>query len=227
MLDYFIEFDRSISLADVASRVYQLACRTGFSQPGFSLVRMPGVSAVLELRREIRNLKQGLSDLYFRDTGFCLGWFSVSLFDQKNTTKPHRDGAPEQSLLILGYAPTSIESRLSIADYSKCAFDMGITPEKFLEDFNPMYELGLEKLAAYTTEIEKFDSSFYQMLVVNNSCMPFDVDKSTWQGVLHSAKISGNNAERLIVSTCVYPIPCGEPESVNEQQVNSISQAGY
>jgi hypothetical protein len=82
---------------------------------------------------------------------------------------------------------------------------MGITPDEFLEDFNPMYEKGLEKLASFTTEIREFDSSFFQILIVNNSSNPFSATKPRWQGVLHSATVSKDAAPRIINSTCVAP----------------------
>lgn len=38
-------------------------------------------------------------------------------FDQQVKTKPQRDGSPEESLLMLGYEPSLIETRPEMSDY--------------------------------------------------------------------------------------------------------------
>jgi hypothetical protein len=207
MNPYFIEIDdrQQFDLGELARPVYKLACRTDFSQPGFALIKLPADETSAGLRRAMVNLKEMLSHEHREKRGVHLEWFNMTRFDQKNTTKPHRDGAPRESLLILGYEPTIVKSIISMADYSRCAHEMGITPDKFLEDFNPMYEKGLEKLAPYTTQILEFDPSSFQMLIVNNSSNALSSTEARWQGVLHSATVSNDAASRIINSTCIAP----------------------
>lgn len=191
--------------AHLAQQVYKLVCRYDLTQPGFALVRLPQEMTSLNQRRLMVDLKEQLSLLHQSDTGRALDWFSMTRFDQKNTTKPHRDGAPNDSLLLLGYEPTTVQSKLSMADYSKCAQTLGITPEIFLEEYNPMYEKGLELLAPYTTQLTEFDITRYQLLIINNSCNPWSAEKPTWQGVLHCATVSTDSGSRVINSTSICP----------------------
>lgn len=163
------------------------------------------------------DLKEMLSSLHYSIRGSSLEWFNMTRFDQKNTTKPHRDGAPSESLLILGYEPTSVRSKISMADYSRCAHELGITPDRFLEDFNPMYEKGLEKLAPFTTELREFDPASFQILIINNSSNPLSETEPKWQGVLHSATVSSDVAARVINSTCVAPTGISEFEIGSKQ----------
>ena len=44
------------------------------------------------------------------------------------TTRPHRDGGPDECLLLLGYEPSSVPAELRMADYSRCAHGLGLTP---------------------------------------------------------------------------------------------------
>ena len=37
-----------------------------------------------------------------------------------------------ESMLVLGYEPSKVRSRLFLADYSRAANDLGITPQDFL-----------------------------------------------------------------------------------------------
>lgn len=91
---------------------------------------------------------------------------------------------------------------------------MGITPDHFLEEYNPMYEKGLELIKPYTTQLTHFDISAFQILIVNNSSNPYISDQK-WQGVLHSATVIGAAPKpRIINSTCVYPLAFGEISAV-------------
>lgn len=213
------------SMSDVASEIYSLACRVDFSQPGFALLRQPHIKDSLEHRKELVELKEALSDINQNKSGKKLGWFTISRFNQKNTTKLHRDGGPDQSLLILGYEPTSVPCEVSMADYSKCAFNLKITPEEFLERHNPMYEEGLELLNAYISKLTEFDTSIYQILVVNNSNSPFKTENPSWLGVLHGAVVHKNSAPRIINSTSVCPINTDEEEGVSSDRIDEFLQA--
>lgn len=106
-----------------------------------------------------------------------------------------------------------------MADYSRCAHEMGITPDEFLEEFNPMYEKGLEKLAPFVTQVREFDESSFQILIINNSSNPLSEGNRKWQGVLHSATVADDTAPRIINSTCVAPAGFSETTLVGPAQV--------
>ncbi|MBX9694285.1 MAG: hypothetical protein K2Z81_18010 [Cyanobacteria bacterium] len=196
-------------------------------QPGFALIRLAKNESSIGQRKKIIELKEGLSELLNDERGETLAWFNLTRFDQKNTTKPHRDGAPSESMLILGYEPTLVESRITISDYSRCANELGITPNQFLLDFNPMYEKGLELLAPHTTSLSEFDQSAFQILVINNSVSEFCQSRRLWQGVLHNASVIDRPSPRIINSTCAFPLTNESQESIGEKELNKFLQSSF
>src|SRR2546423_691115 len=121
----------------------------------------------------------------------------MARFDQQDTTKFHLDGAPEQSMLMLGYEPSQVQSRLFLGDYTRAAFDLGITPQQFLQDYNPMLRKGEELLARYATELPQPEPGHARILLINNSSLPFTEARSNPLGVMHRAIIvTPNEAEQ-------------------------------
>src|SRR5262245_7439710 len=97
----------------------------------------------------------------------------MARFDQQETTKFHLDGAPDASMLMLGYEPSSVRSRLFLADYTRATFDLGIAPQQFLQEFNPMYRRGEKLLSRYVTELPQPADGHARILLINNSSLPF------------------------------------------------------
>jgi len=62
------------------------------------------------------DLKKGWSEVSVRRGRLPFTFRSLARFDQQETTKFHLDGAPEQSMLVLGYEPSRVQSRLPTAD---------------------------------------------------------------------------------------------------------------
>ena len=80
------------------------------------------------LRSLMLDLKDRLSEVDASEP--ASGCLSVlGRFDQQETTKFHLDGAPDESLLVLGYEPSNVRSRPCLADYSRCVLDLGIEPK--------------------------------------------------------------------------------------------------
>jgi hypothetical protein len=111
----------------------------------------------------------GLDRVYRRDFDRQIHFRAIGRFDQQVTTEAHLDGAPDESVLVLGYEPTSVASRLLLLDYTRAAADRGMTPKQFLERFNPMVASGRDVLNGYATEVQPFHHAHYQVAVINNS----------------------------------------------------------
>lgn len=222
---HLVRAESAEAIPDLSKLVYQLVFRRDFSAPGFALIQFDFAVTSRILRQIMVELKELFSRNCSIDFGEGLGFFTLNRFDQKATTKPHRDGAPSRSVLILGYEPSEIESKFSISDYSQCAFNLGLSPKRFLEEFNPMYEAGLEQLKPYTTMVSEFDNSRFQILVVNNSCEEYlaeDEMPLCWLGVLHSAQmIKDGTASRVINSMGLAPVSCVAQE---EDAANSVGK---
>jgi hypothetical protein len=141
----------------------------------------------------------------------------MARFDQQETTKFHLDGAPAESLLMLGYEPSKVRSRLFLADFSRAAFDLGITPAQFLTDFNPMYGKGEEVLGRYVTELPQPIEGHSRILLVNNSFLPFTDARTNPLGVMHKAIILPDDTERRIVNSTMLAVG-GEEIGVEKQE---------
>lgn len=197
----------------LTAALFHQACRTEFERAGFSLLPLGpdwGSRPQRQLMLDILDELSALSEA--RDGGRPLQALSMSRFNQQSSTRPHRDGGPAESLLLLGYEPTPVESRLSLADYSKCARDMGLSPAEFLDRHNPMFPGGTNLLADYTTHLVEFDPSLFQILLINNSSADFDEEHPRWQGVLHKATIPHprDDSVRVVNSIQLTPITSAE-----------------
>jgi hypothetical protein len=211
------------SLSEMAEYVYQRTCRTNFDEPGFCLMNLGADLDSLTFRHQILALKDRLAWIHEAITERTLVFISAARFDQQSTTKLHLDGGPEENFLMLGYEPSAIHAELALADYSRCAHDLGLTPMEFLEKHNPMFRAGAELIDPYVTRIPCFSQSNYQILCINNSSAPFD--SVSWQGVLHSAIIpEPNDAERRVInSTMIGPAEPGSPELVDAKDLRDFT----
>ncbi len=214
--DYMLELP-SRPEQPLAERVYDLVWRFDFTAPGFCLLDCgPGVDSHT-LRSWMVDLKQRLSEVGVRRGREPFAFRSLARFDQQETTKFHLDGAPERSMLVLGYEPSRVQSRLFLADYTRAAFDLGITPGQFLQDYNPMYRRGEELLARYVTELPQPADGHARILLVNNSSLPFTEGRTNPLGVMHKAVIvTPDDAERRVVNSTMLVV--GERDEISRER---------
>jgi hypothetical protein len=214
-----------------AVKVFDLAWRFDFATPGFCLLDTSSAVDSHTLRFWMVDLKERLSEVAVRRgrRPFMFRW--LARFDQQETTKFHLDGAPAQSMLMLGYEPSNVRSRLFLADYTRAAFDLGITPQQFLNDFNPMYRKGEELLNQYVTELPKPTEGHASILLVCNSSLPFTVDGANSLGVMHKAEIvNPSESEHRFVNSAMLVTEGIEisPETKREfLTTNNISKKDY
>ena len=212
------------SLSVLAADVYGRVCRTGFDTPGFCLIDLGAGASSQALRLFMIALKGQLQLLHRARLGLDLVFLSAARFDQQLTTKLHRDGGPDECFLMLGYEPSPVAAELSLADFSKCAFDRGLTPTAFLEQYNPMFTLGEQLLEPYRTVVRCFSHRHFQVLLINNSVSPYSADGTSWQGVLHTAAIHGASEalRRVVNSTMVASVPLNAPEPVSASELEEF-----
>lgn len=214
-----------------AEKVFDLVWRFDFTAPGFCLLDIdPGVDSHT-LRSWMVALKERLNKVGVRRGRRPFLFRSMGRFDQQKTTKFHLDGAPAESMLMLGYEPSKVSSRLFLADYNGAAFDQGITPQQFLQDFNPMYRRGEELLGSYVTELPQPAEGHARILLINNSSLPFTEDRTNPLGIMHKAEIvNPTESERRIVNSTLLVTQREEisPERLHEfLTTDQISQKLY
>ena len=200
--------------------VYRLVCRTGLSSPGFCLLSLGGDASSEMLRRYMVSLKRQLQRFHQLQRRLDLVFVSAARFDQQTTTKLHRDGGPDECFLMLGYEPSEIRSEIVLADYSRCARDLNMTPTGFLEKHNPMFGPGADLLRPYATQLAHFSNEKAQVLLINNSSVALSDDGSTWQGVLHTATVHNpcDDKRRVVNSFMVASMPFGAAELVSQAE---------
>ena len=215
-----------------AEKVFDLVWRVDFTAPGFALLDIPPGTDSHTLRSWMVDLKQRMSEIGVHRGRGPFAYRSMARFDQQVTTKFHLDGAPKQSMLILGYEPSKVESRLFLADYTRAAFDLGIEPSQFLTDFNPMYKKGEEHLGRYVTELPQPTEGHARILLINNSSLAFTEARTNSLGVMHKAIIATpDESERRIVNSTMLGVS-GDDEIGREQQqvfiaTDEISKKNY
>ncbi len=170
------------------------------------------------------DLKQALARIHESVRGQTLTYLSAARFDQQTTTRPHLDGGPPECFLMLGYEPTEVDSELEISDYTKCAFDLGLSPQEFMARHNPMFHAGYELLRPYATRIPCFAKAAFQIICINNSSTEVSRENPTWQGTLHTATIltPDESKRRIINSTMIASVPIGTPDLVTETQLQDF-----
>jgi hypothetical protein len=210
----------TLDVPAIAVDLYDRTCRTGFDAPGFCLVNVADAMDSVTFRQLMVDLKTAMATIHEDKTGRTLIYLSAGRFDQQETTRPHLDGGPDECFLMLGYEPSEVAAQVEISDYAQCAFDIGLTPQEFMAQHNPMFQPGYELLRPYSTRIPCFSRSAYQIICINNSSAPFSGDEPKWQGTLHTATIlTPNPAKRRIInSIMIAPAPISTPDRVSESQ---------
>lgn len=197
--------------ADIIDKVYANVFRRDHEHSGFAVLSFKDDIGSELLRRNMIALKRGLSERCEHDFGEELDYSWLTRFDQQTTTKYHRDNAPEDSFLLLGYEPTNIESRLLFADYHQFISDNNIPVDEYYERHNPMFKDGEDELTPYITEVEDFNKSTYKIVIINNS----DLNSEKTFGVLHKAEMITKDLSqaRVVNSMMLYLKPADTPLS--------------
>ena len=211
----------ALDAASIAAEIERRTCRVGFDAPGFCVVNVGRAVDSVGFRQFMVNLKRELAAIHEADTGKTLSYLSAGRFDQQETTRLHLDGGPDECLLMLGYEPSRVDSEMAFADYARCAFDLGLSPEQFMSEYNPMFGHADNVLRPYTTRVPCFSSDEYRIVCINNSCAPYSESRPAWQGVLHGATVPAPNASepRMINSTMIASVPAGTPDTADLAQL--------
>jgi hypothetical protein len=211
-------------LPPLARALAASAFRTDPAQPGFALVDLGETLTPLDFRRLLIDLAAALDAVYRQDFGRPLDFVSMSQFDQQVTTKPHLDGGPAESLLLLGYEPSAVASRLELVDFTRCALDHGRTPRQFLDEANPTFGPGAAMLRPYAVPLTAWRPKRYQVLLINNSTLGLDERDRGMLGLMHHAVIDRPDPTqaRRVNSLMLTPVPPGTPPRFSAEQVREF-----
>lgn len=144
----------------VGGEVFRRVWRSSTAAPGFAVVVLDSPVSSRELRRAMWELVEPFPVRFAPER--------LGRFDQQVSSKFHRDGAPDLSLLLLGYEPTTVRSRVFVADAATAARQAGIGVREFLAAFNPMFPAGEDKLRPFVTDLD-VPTAAAHIVAVNNS----------------------------------------------------------
>jgi hypothetical protein len=202
------------------ARLYRSVWRTTLDHPGWGMVLIPDPPGGVHIRREMLRVLAALSDEAVRAGAPPFVVERLGRFDQQVTTKFHRDGAPHASLLILGYEPTTVRSRLLVADAYRAAADEGIGVNAFLSANNPMLPPGEAKLTRNAPQLT-WPPELGVIIVVNNNLFPDDTPPGYPLGLLHKGVIeTPDPAARRVINSLG-----ATPDGVGVQAVSVVSEA--
>jgi hypothetical protein len=189
--------------------------RTSFAQPGFALIAAEQSYSPTEFRRVLAEVIAAVGAAYNAQFARRLVLCSMGRFDQQVSTEAHLDGAPQESILMLGYEPTEVESEIELYDYSEAAADFGLEPGTFLDRFNPTFGAGRAALAPYRTAIRAFDHRRFNILLINNSSAELAGGAAAGMlGVLHRSIIFRRRPEATRYVNTIMLTPVGRGTAV-------------
>lgn len=182
----------------VAAGVSRRVWRSTLDDSGFAVIHFAAAVDSHALRRAMFRLVEAFPVPCVAER--------LGRFDQQVTSRFHRDGAPPESLLVLGYEASAVRSRVFVADAHRAARDAELGVAEFLARFNPMLPAGEGVLRAYTTELV-VPSGKPHLVVLNNSLLP---DGPTF-GVLHKAEVpEPDPAASRVINSAGFTLP-GDP----------------
>ncbi len=186
----------AISVRRWARVYFESVWRTSAEDTGYCTLSATEVQPTSkELRRAMTGIVAAFNELSPRP--FVVE--RVGRFDQQVSTRFHRDGAADVSLLILGYEPTSIASKLFLHDPHKAAGDGSAF--EYLRRNKPMTKDGDEELLKHAVNVLA-RPDWAQIVVVNNCTVLENPPPGHPLGLLHKGLIEhpDPNAHRVIDS---------------------------
>lgn len=198
--------------------LFRSVWRTTLDEPGWAILIPPEPFDSFHIRREMLRVLAAFGEV----AGGSFVAERLGRFDQQVTTKFHRDGAPNASLLILGYEPTTVRSRFFVADAHRAAERVGVGVNAFLSANNPMLPAGEAKLQQFVTEVT-WPHELGAIVVVNNSLFPDDASPGHPLGLLHKGVIEAPDPTVRRVINSLGVTPGGAGRAVSDEEVRRFA----
>lgn len=190
--------------------VFKRVLRRDLSGPGFAWVAL----GTRPVGRSLGALVRAFQRAYARARGRVLRPVAAGVFDQRHTTRSHRDQGPEESYLFLGYEASACGSRLLAVDDLRCARDLGLESLAALEArAHPLAPDGEAVLAGYEQSIGALRPGERALAVINNSRGPSSRGGEGALGLRHRAFLDENPSKnpRRVRSVLLAPEAVSRP----------------
>lgn len=200
---------KEVNIKNIAQYCIDNVFRTNTDKAGFVYLDFGKQIGSRKLRTIMVELKTELSKFTTNRFNKILTYQWLGRFDQQVNTPYHLDNAGDQSILMLGYEPSEIESELYLADYDKFSKESEAARKDYSVKFNPIIKEKESVLKPYIIEVKPFDKDTYKIILINNSNSK---SNSETLGVFHMARIikPDLNKSRVINSMMLNMVPEGE-----------------
>lgn len=205
------------TIKQLAKKSFNTVFRTTTEAPGFVHLVFSEQFAPYHFRSILTELKKELSALTVSKFNKKLDYHWLIRFDQQVNTSFHVDNAADQSILMLGYEPSEIESELQIADYHAYA-ETYKTPEDYYSIFSPIFKEEADLLKPFTSKISTANKNKYSIVMMNNSSPKPNVDTL---GVFHKARILNKDLSKSrIVNSMVLNVVAADKITEDQKKEN-------
>lgn len=194
----------------VIQRVAQSVFRTQLTQPGYSHIRVLNVPSPEAFGQLVCQLGEALGKAALGHGGAVLSPVWLSRREFTESTLLHQDmqyhkgiHAP-QRLTILGYLPSSVPSRLFVADVAQACRDHGAWSHTLLQQ--TLNNAAFWK--PYTRPVKGMSNSHYDIVVMNDS--EVWANSQTQLGVAHYGKMASSGSaasDRVFFQLILRPDP--------------------
>lgn len=172
-------------------------------------------------RKLMIELKERLSEHCKKQINKQLNYHWMSRGNHRNSSKFHIDSATDQSILMLGYEPTTVESKVLLADYTKYLEDTGQSVQDYFSNaLNGTYGPDDDKLKPYVSELSPFPKEHYRIVIINNSR---SFGQKTF-GVFHRGEVyeNFNQSDRVVDALMISICEVGTEEIHEEHAINNF-----
>lgn len=214
--------DFSFSKEEI-DNIFDVVLRHSTDKPGFFYKDLGSNLVSTSFRLLMLELKEQLSELCTvrRDKQINYQWMSRA--NHKNSSNFHIDSAPEESVLILGYEPTIVESKVYLADYTKFLEEKGLAAQDYFRNsINGNFAPNDDELTPYVSELTPFPKDHYRLVIINNS-------RSYGQksyGVFHRGEVQKNinQKDRIVNAVMIAVCEMGVEESCSEFMISDFAK---
>lgn len=199
----------TVNIEEIINHSIQNIFRTNTSKPGYVLFDFGTQISSSAFRAVMIGLKNGLATFIQERYNKQLDYQWLGRFDQQVNTPYHLDNASEQSILMLGYEPSEIESELFLADYDSYYHSNAKGIEKEGALYEPIIQESDADILPFRVKLDPFDNKHFKLVVINNSNSKSNREML---GLYHKATIlePDLNKSRVVNSMMLNFIPMND-----------------
>lgn len=206
--------------------LFREVIRDATDSPGFYYKDLGRDMDSKSFRKVMVELKERLSEHCKRTINKQLNYHWMSRGNHRNSSKFHIDSATDHSILMLGYEPTTVESKVLLADYTKYLEDKGLSAQEYFSNgLNGTYAPNDDELQLYVSELSPFPKEHYRLVVINNSR---SFGQKTY-GIFHRGEVyeNFNQSDRVVDALMISICEVGTEEIHGEHAINNFMNTDH